>query len=278
MVQSANRLPRELFDNFGMAIFDECHHMSASTFYDIAIKTKTEYLLGLTATPWREDKKELMLEAGAGPIISHITISDLIRNNYLAKPHIHAIKVPPIMFSKRAHYQEVYNKGITFNVDRNDAIALKAVDLSNYGPVYIHVKRIEHGTILTNIINRKLSGRGSTDAIFIHGKDKSSHRTEVLQKFRDGDLPILVSTLLGEGVDLPNMYGLILASGGLSKTFVIQVMGRLLRISEKDIVEFYDIADQCKYLYDHFIERVSYYQKEPEFVLEEYLKNLVVPE
>lgn len=275
MVQSVNRLPPELFNDFGIAIFDEVHHLGAKIFYEIASRTKTEYLFGLTATPWREDGKELMLEAGAGPIISHVTISDLIKRKYLAKPHIRAIRIPPMMFDRRDNYQTVYKKAIVYNTDRNEQIAIKAVEMSVYGPVYIHVKRIDHGTILTNIINKKMVSKGSPKAIFINGTDKTAHRNNVLDKFRIDELPILVSTLLGEGVDLPNMYGLILASGGLSKTYVIQVMGRLLRISENEIVEFYDVADQCKYLHDHFIGRVSYYQAEPEFVLEEYLQNMV---
>ncbi len=275
MIQSVKRLPPQLFNEFGMAIFDEAHHISASTFFDIATRTKAEYLLGLTATPWREDGKELMLEAGAGPIISHVTISDLIKQKYLAKPHIRAIRIPPMMFDRRDNYQTVYKKAIVYNTDRNEQIAIKAVEMSVYGPVYIHVKWIDHGTILTNIINKKMVSKGSTKAVFINGTDKTELRNNTLDKFRKDELPILVSTLLGEGVDLPNMYGLILASGGLSKTYVIQVMGRLLRISENEIVEFYDVADQCKYLHDHFLGRVSYYQAEPEFVLEEYLRNMV---
>lgn len=257
-------------------LVSNCHHMPADTVWDIAKDTKTEYLIGLSATIRREDGKEMLIQAGAGPIAHSISTSELIRRKILAKPHIHAIQVAPVMFSRKDRYPDVYQKAVVSNQERNEKIALKAVELSETGPVYIHVKRIDHGEMLTNIINKKLLVKGLTQAVFIHGDDASTYRNQVLDNFRKDKLPILVSTLLGEGVDLPNMYALILASGGLSRTFVIQIFGRLLRMSRHEIVVFYDVADSCKYLYEHFLARVSFYQSEEEFVLEEYLKNMKV--
>jgi len=255
-------------------LVSNCHHLGAETFYDVASHTKSEYLFAMSATIRREDGKEMMITAAGGPVVTRVSISDLIRHKYLARPHIHAIRVSPIMFSRRDNWQAVYKQAIVFNDDRNKKIALKAVELSEYGAVYIHVKQIRHGEMLTDTINKRLLTSGQTKAVFIHGNDSTTKRNETLDLFRKGELPILVSTLLGEGVDLPNMYALILASGGLSRTFVIQVVGRLLRISKHDIVLLYDIADQCKYLYDHWIERVKFYQSEEEFILEEYVRNI----
>ena len=255
-------------------LVSNCHHISAQSVFDIAKDTKSKYLVGLSATVRREDGKELMLQAGAGPVSYNLSISELIRRKYLAKPHIHAIPVSPVMFSNRDNYNKVYEKAIVYNTERNDKIILTALELCDTGPVYIHVKRIDHGHILVNLINNKLLVKGLTKAVFIDGSDKTDYRREVLDKFRHNELPILISTLLGEGVDLPNMYGLILASGGLSRTQTIQVFGRLLRISEHDVVVFVDIADRCKYLYEHFLARVNFYQSEPEFELEDYIKKL----
>lgn len=273
MIQSATRLPAKLFTDYGLMIGDEVHHVAADTYFEIAKNTKSEYVVGLSATIRREDGKELMLQAGIGPISYNISISELIRRGYLAKPHIHALRVSPVMFSKKDRYHAIYEKAIVYNAERNDKIALQAVELAEFGPVYIHVRLIDHGEILKNKINRLL-GPGATKAVFIHGKDKSAYRNEILDKFKADKQRILVSTLLGEGVDLPNMYALILAAGGQSGTLIRQVFGRLLRISEHDIVLFYDVADQCKYLYDHFLNRVSFYQSEEEFTLEEYLKQI----
>jgi len=145
MIQSATRLPKSLFHEFGLMIGDEIHHVAAETYFEISNNTKSEYVIGLSATIRREDGKELMIYAGAGPITYNISTSDLIRRGYLATPHIHAIRVNPVMFSARDNYRTVYDKAITFNPERNEKIALKAVELSEFGPVYIHVRIIDHG-------------------------------------------------------------------------------------------------------------------------------------
>ena len=273
MIQTASRLPKQLLTEFGLMIGDEVHHLAADMYADLAVQTKSEYAIGLSATIRREDGKEMLIKAGVGPIVYNISISDLIKRRYLATPHVHALRVSPVLFSQRTRYPEVYDKAITCNVERNDLIALKAIELSEFGAVYVHVRLIDHGEILKNKINRMIAAK-QPHAVFIHGKDKTDYRTEVLDAFRANKQPILISTLLGEGVDLPNMYALILAAGGQSGTLIRQVFGRLLRISEHEIVLFYDVADQCKYLYDHFLNRVSFYQSEPAFVLEDYLQKI----
>tara|TARA_Y100000034_G_scaffold69923_1_gene84402 strand:+ start:14985 stop:16376 length:1392 start_codon:yes stop_codon:yes gene_type:complete len=275
MIQTAKRLPKELFTNFSLAIFDECHHLSAETFYDIAKETKAEYIIGLSATIRREDGKEMLIKAGAGPICYSASTTDLIRKGYLATPHIHCMKVKPITFGRRDKWADVYRKAIVNNTDRNNLIAAKAVELSLHGKVYIHVKQIAHGKRLVNIINKKiLKGVPDRQAVFLHGKNKTSTRKDTLNDFKTGELRILVSTLLGEGVDVPRMYALVLASGGLSGTFVRQVFGRLLRLSDHGVVHFWDIWDRCKYLLDHWMARVDYYQSEEAFVLDKEIQDI----
>jgi len=43
------------FRSFGLAIFDECHHLGASHFSRALLKVQTKYMLGLSATPTRDD-------------------------------------------------------------------------------------------------------------------------------------------------------------------------------------------------------------------------------
>jgi len=277
MVQTANRLPARLFSDYGLVIFDEAHHTPADTVYDIAKHLESEYVIGLTATPRREDGKEMLIWASTGAICYNITTSELINRGYLARPYIDIIEVDPLGFKSRAKYQDVYRTAIVYNEDRNMQIALKAIDLAQKGKVYIHVRQINHGDILTNLINELLP-HGVPKSEFIYGQDTTQTRKRVIDKFRNKDLRILVSTLLGEGVDIPEMYALILASGGLSRTFVQQVFGRLLRISQHEEVEFWDCNDPFKYLYDHFIERVRYYKSESAFKLSPKVEEIEVPE
>jgi superfamily II DNA or RNA helicase len=82
-------------ENAGMVIFDECHHVPADTAYDIAFRTlSARYRFGLSATPWRDDGHDLLLEAALGPKVCAMTCSDLIRRGYLVRPSIAMTRAP----------------------------------------------------------------------------------------------------------------------------------------------------------------------------------------
>jgi superfamily II DNA or RNA helicase len=53
--QSVYKLPREWFDQFDAVIFDECHHLGAAHFSRALLKVQTRHMLGLSATPLRDD-------------------------------------------------------------------------------------------------------------------------------------------------------------------------------------------------------------------------------
>lgn len=46
---------RDDFHSFGFTIFDECHHLGASNFSQALLKVQTKHMLGLSATPTRDD-------------------------------------------------------------------------------------------------------------------------------------------------------------------------------------------------------------------------------
>jgi superfamily II DNA or RNA helicase len=47
--------PADAFANYGFTIFDECHHLGASHFSGALRKIQTKWMLGLSATPHRDD-------------------------------------------------------------------------------------------------------------------------------------------------------------------------------------------------------------------------------
>lgn len=57
MIQTICRreFPDGFFDQYGFTIFDECHHLGASYFCKALLKIQTKYMLGLSATPDRDD-------------------------------------------------------------------------------------------------------------------------------------------------------------------------------------------------------------------------------
>jgi superfamily II DNA or RNA helicase len=47
--------PQTTFRSYGFTIFDECHHLGAAHFSRALLKIQTKYMLGLSATPTRDD-------------------------------------------------------------------------------------------------------------------------------------------------------------------------------------------------------------------------------
>ena len=68
MIQTICRreFPDGFFDQYGFTIFDECHHLGAAYFCQALKKIQTRYMLGLSATPDREDGLSLVFEYHLG--------------------------------------------------------------------------------------------------------------------------------------------------------------------------------------------------------------------
>jgi superfamily II DNA or RNA helicase len=75
MIQTICRreLPEGFFDQYGFTIFDECHHLGASYFCQALKKIQTKYMLGLSATPDREDGLSLVFEYHLGDPVYKVT-------------------------------------------------------------------------------------------------------------------------------------------------------------------------------------------------------------
>jgi superfamily II DNA or RNA helicase len=56
----------KFFHEYGFTIFDECHHLGAAHFSRALLKIQTKYILGLSATPTREDGLSSVFEAFIG--------------------------------------------------------------------------------------------------------------------------------------------------------------------------------------------------------------------
>ncbi len=71
MIQTICRreFPEGFFDQYGFTIFDECHHLGASYFCKALLKIQTKYMLGLSATPDREDGLTRVFEYHLGDAV-----------------------------------------------------------------------------------------------------------------------------------------------------------------------------------------------------------------
>ncbi len=244
-----------------VVIFDECHHVPAETAYKVAFKTVgAAWRFGLSATPWRDDHADLLLEAALGDRLCRITCSDLIAEGYLVPPDIRMERSPagePI--PRRCPYPEVYRRAIVENQSRNRAIAAHARRLAEQGRgVLILVAQVAHGRRLLESL---------PEARFAYGSLEMDRRRAYLRDLERKLHPLLIATTLAdEGLDIPALEAVILAGGGKSATKAYQRVGRALRPapgkSGAFILDFYDAAP---FLEDHSRARLALYRAEPSF-------------
>lgn len=241
----------KLQNNYAIVMFDECHRTSAAEkFYKLGLSLPQVYRFGLSATPWRRVKgEEIKIEAVVGPTIFEVRAEDLIKESFLAKPRFEIITYESTVPSFSERYKELYEDMIMNNDERNRAIIKKAVELAKKGHrVLIDVKRIEHGKILKEMLAKK-----GIKAEFL--SSKSPDRWEILEGFKEGSIPVLVSTLLKEGIDIPEISAIILAGGGKSDIMTIQTIGRALRPKKGMKAVIVDVQDDDPLLFTHFLER-----------------------
>jgi superfamily II DNA or RNA helicase len=253
---------RELLSRVRVVFFDECHHLPASSFYRIAMVCKSaEYRYGLSATPWRDDGEDLLLEAALGPKISEIKCSDMISRGYLIRPRISMKMIRMVLSDShgRMDYQDIYRELIVENRDRNCVITTQAEKWAGSGrSVLILVNQVNHGEILL---------QGLPGAGFIHGSMAGEDRKKALVRLEQKLQPIMIATTLAdEGLDIPTLDALILAGGGKSATRAYQRVGRVLRKAPgKSHALILDFMDEGPWLKQHSHARLDLYRAEPQF-------------
>jgi superfamily II DNA or RNA helicase len=99
----------------------------------------------------------------------------------------------------------------------------------------------------------------------VDGKHATGARKTYIEALERGDLDVLICTVIfQEGVDIPDLQSVIIATGGASSIAAIQRMGRGMRkVAGKTTFEVWDIMDTGdKWLEKHSRERGRAYLDE----------------
>lgn len=260
---SAALYPRELH-RFGLLIFDECHHLPASTYRLIAESAFTPLRLGLSATPERTDMAHADLEELIGPEVYRRSPAELTEGRYLAQYQEKRIEIA-LSSEDEARYSEqrriyrsfLQRRRIVFHgpEDFQKLIYLSARDPDarvamlawrearnialNAPAKYDEIERLLHlhmgdQVILfseNNVVVDEVSRRFCLPSITY--KTPAEERRVILERFRSGVYSKLVTgRVLNEGVDVPDCRVAIIVSGNSTKREYIQRLGRVLRPKE----------------------------------------------
>lgn len=254
-----------LVRNSECVVVDETHRINTGWYELILNNTRNAfYRFGLSATPFRTDNADLVIEAHLAPKFVDISASYLIDNGYLAAPTIYLYPFKHKRQPADLTYAKLYGLEIAQNCARNALIVELARQLLMYDKtVLVAVTRVEHGKLLEPLLQQL-----DPNAIFAHGQMDSLVRKQILADLNEGKRKIVVSTtIFGEGVDVPNLSTLILAKASDSAVDTLQLVGRVLRITPtKKTATIIDIADEgCRFFAQHSKSRNETYKQEPRY-------------
>jgi superfamily II DNA or RNA helicase len=206
--------------------------------------------VGLSATPLaRGDKKSVYAVAALGPVIYRVKNDVLQAAGLLAVPTIRFKTVhqrPITRFDPLSgkdlpeeDWHKVYSIGIVGSATRNQAI-VEATKVAEK-PCLVFVKEIEHGKALTKLL---IAAGLQTD--FIWGTHGQGSRKNAIKSLLRGATDVLVcSSIFQEGVDIPELRSVVIASGGKSVISALQKIGRGMRPTKgKTTFEVYDFLDK----------------------------------
>ena len=252
---------KDLIKTAKLIIIDECQHCAAETCQIISDNSiSAQYRYGTSATPWRDKGDDILIDGCFGKCISNISASFLIQRGYLVKPTIYLITIKNMLGIKKKSYAHIYKQAIVENEMRNKWMSEMAISLAEQGrSILILCKQIKHGNILEKLIP------GST---FIHGSHSGKKREEHLEKMRNREAGITISSVIfDEGIDCRPLDTLILAGSGKSPTRALQRIVRVLRpFPGKKEATVIDFMDHCKYMLAQSKKRLKIYKTEPEFL------------
>lgn len=261
---------REWANTVAVVMFDEVQLISSQTAFSVRfLFDRANWAFGYSASPWRDDGSDLMIEAAFGARICDITASELIDLGYLVQPIIEVKQVRNNTYSGKT-YSEIYKSAIVDNALRNIQVITDAWnEYKNGRNTLVLVTRIAHGELLERAFNDM-----NIPAKFISGKSRMKDRKSVIQDMRDGKRQIFIaSTIADVGLDVPRLESIVEAGAGKSSVTALQRLGRIMRpFSNKSVCHFITYRDTAPFLRDQIDKKIAIWRTEPRFVIREEVK------
>tara|TARA_B100000927_G_scaffold290509_1_gene289570 strand:- start:17350 stop:18921 length:1572 start_codon:yes stop_codon:yes gene_type:complete len=258
MIQSISMksYPDNLFDDFGLSCFDECHHISSETFSNCLRKCTTLYGLGLSATMNRKDGLTQVFKMYLGDIcnkqkkkkeddnvlvkaIDYVVLDDE-EYNEVERDFRGNVK-HTTMLSKVSNFN--YRTDFIINVIENE------LKINTEQQIIL----LSHQKNLLNYIYKAVELKNLTSVgYYIGGMKEKELKISETKK-----LILATYAMAAEGLDIPTLTTLILAT---PKSDIVQSVGRILRVKHSNPL-IIDIIDQHDCFINQFAKRKSFYKE-----------------
>jgi len=270
---SMKNYPTSVFQNFGLTILDECHHMAAAVFSNALFKIVTKYMLGLSATMDRKDKLSFVFKMFIGDVVykkeregDDVVVVKGI--NY----EVDDDKFEKVdkMYNGQTNYSGMIKKLCEFE-KRSDFI-LKVLDDSLKEKPEQQFIVLAHNKSILKYLYDSIQEKGlHTVGYYIGGMKQKDLKISETKK-------IIIATyaMAEEALDIKTLTSLLMAT---PKTDVRQAVGRILRKKKSNALVF-DIIDMHGLFQRQWKKRCTWYRKQKYTVLlannEMYNKNMWV--
>lgn len=251
-----------------MVVVDECHRCSgtvnkATMFSKVLNNLAARYKYGLSATLHRADGLIKCTYALVGGV-AH-TVPDEVVNTMRVEIQK---KETGVQISRQCLDTDgtlCYAKLINYLAEhsgRNVFISLDIEILAEQGhSIIVLSDRVEH----LNRLYDRIGELYKQDAVILHGKVKKQDRELALEQMRNKEKHILLATyqLAKEGLDVPCLDRLLLATPVKDYAIVVQSVGRIARVCEgKGTPVVYDYVDDIGFLQGMWKKRCTSYRKD----------------
>ena len=258
-------------DYWDVIICDECHHVSGtptsvSQYYKVLNSLAARHKYGLSATPHRADGMIKATFALIGKVIYEVpreAVADKIMNVGVCPvptgigPHRKCLNPDGTL-----NYARMINY-LCGNQERNQLI-LGYITENKDKPSLVLSDRIEHLETLMTMLPADMQA----DAVMVSGamttKAEKAAREQALVDMRNGTKKYLFATypLAREGLDIPCLERLYMATPQKDFAVITQSVGRIARISkDKTDPVVYDFVDDIPQLVKAYNKRCTTYRK-----------------
>lgn len=223
-IEVLNEFKQNAFDYI---IVDEVHHGQAPS-YQIVLQyfEANFFMLGLTATPDRMDRKDIF-ELFNYQKVYEYSLSDAIDNGFLVPYSYYGLK-------DNIDYNNIRHNGVKYNVtdldrnliinERNERIFEEFVRKGKGNKGLGFCNSVRHAEAMASFFNSK----GVPSCAIT---SQSADRDQLTQDFRENRYTVAFTVdLFNEGVDIPDLRVLLFLRPTESKTVFIQQLGRGLRL------------------------------------------------
>ena len=251
---SIKEYPKDQFKDFGLTIYDECHHISSETFSRAMQKIVTQYSLGLSATMNRKDRLTKVFKMFLGDIIykeKRKTDENVLVKAIYYENIDDEFNETEYDFRGNPKYSTMINKISEFNNRSEFLLSIISEELRLNKDQQILF--LAHRKSLLTYIFKAVEHRNITSVGYYIGgmKEKDLKESEMKQ------LILATYQMAEEGLDIKTLTTLFLST---SKTDIVQAVGRILRIKHKNPL-IIDVVDKHEIFQKQFVKRRSYYIK-----------------